>query len=149
MNPEWLRYYLGAKLNGKNEDIDFNPKTSCPRQLRPDRQVRQHRLARRRLHRQALRRQAGHVSDDGQALLASCAPAPPSPPTRPRVRQGPARDHAAGRQGQRYVDANKPWELAKQEGMDARLHDVCSTCIEAFRLLTIYLKPVLPALAAR
>jgi methionyl-tRNA synthetase len=47
-----------------------------------------------------------------------------------------------------YVDANKPWELAKKEGMEARLHDVCTVCIEAFRLLTIYLKPVLPALAA-
>jgi methionyl-tRNA synthetase len=33
--------------------------------------------------------------------------------------------------------------------MDARLHDVCTTCIEAFRLLTIYLKPVLPALATQ
>jgi methionyl-tRNA synthetase len=48
-----------------------------------------------------------------------------------------------------YVDQNKPWELAKLEGKDAVLHDVCSVCIEAFRLLTIYLKPVLPALAAR
>jgi methionyl-tRNA synthetase len=48
-----------------------------------------------------------------------------------------------------YVDANKPWELAKQDGQDARLQDVCSTCIEAFRLLSIYLKPVLPSLAAQ
>jgi methionyl-tRNA synthetase len=47
-----------------------------------------------------------------------------------------------------YVDANKPWELAKQEGQDARLQDVCSTCIEAFRLLSLALKPVLPALVA-
>jgi methionyl-tRNA synthetase len=46
-----------------------------------------------------------------------------------------------------YVDANKPWELAKKEGAEARLHDVCTVCIEAFRLLTLYLKPVLPALA--
>src|SRR5205085_4066863 len=46
-----------------------------------------------------------------------------------------------------FVDHNKPWELAKQEGQDTRLHEVCSVCIEAFRLLTIYLKPVLPALA--
>jgi methionyl-tRNA synthetase len=45
-----------------------------------------------------------------------------------------------------YVDQNKPWELAKQAGMEARLHDVCTTCIEAFRLLAIYLAPVLPAL---
>jgi methionyl-tRNA synthetase len=47
-----------------------------------------------------------------------------------------------------YVDQNKPWELAKQEGMDGRLQDVCTTCIEAFRLISLYLKPVLPALAA-
>jgi methionyl-tRNA synthetase len=46
-----------------------------------------------------------------------------------------------------YVDQNKPWELAKKEGQEARLHDVCTVCIEAFRLLTLYLKPVLPALA--
>ena len=46
-----------------------------------------------------------------------------------------------------YVDQHKPWELAKKDGADAALQDVCSTCIEAFRLLTIYLKPVLPALA--
>jgi methionyl-tRNA synthetase len=48
-----------------------------------------------------------------------------------------------------YVDANKPWELAKQEGQDARLQDVCSTCMEAFRLLSLALKPVLPALVAQ
>jgi methionyl-tRNA synthetase len=47
------------------------------------------------------------------------------------------------------VDQNKPWELAKQTGMENRLHDVCTVCIEAFRLLTLYLKPVLPALAAQ
>jgi methionyl-tRNA synthetase len=47
-----------------------------------------------------------------------------------------------------YVDANKPWELAKKEGMEARLHDVCTVCIEAFRLLTLYLKPVMPSLAS-
>src|SRR5690606_18596043 len=41
------------------------------------------------------------------------------------------------------------WELARQEGMEARVHDVCTTCIEAFRLLTLYLKPLLPAVAAQ
>ncbi|MFT3772309.1 MAG: hypothetical protein QM820_43495 [Minicystis sp.] len=44
---------------------------------------------------------------------------------------------------------NKPWELAKQAGRTHALHDVCTVCIEAFRLLTVYLKPVLPALAAQ
>ena len=33
--------------------------------------------------------------------------------------------------------------------MEAALHDVCSVCIEAFRVLTVYLKPVMPALAAQ
>jgi methionyl-tRNA synthetase len=55
-----------------------------------------------------------------------------------------------------YVDQHKPWEIAKQAATDgadsaasALLIDVCTVCIEAFRLLTLYLKPVLPALAAQ
>jgi methionyl-tRNA synthetase len=48
-----------------------------------------------------------------------------------------------------YVDRVKPWELAKQPGMDAALHDACTVCLEAFRVLTVYLKPVLPAMAAK
>src|SRR5438445_4849918 len=46
-----------------------------------------------------------------------------------------------------YVDANKPWELAKDPSKEAALHEVCSRLLEAFRILTIYLKPVLPQLA--
>jgi methionyl-tRNA synthetase len=48
-----------------------------------------------------------------------------------------------------YVNDHKPWELAKQEGQEARLHAVCSTALTMFRDLTRYLKPVLPALAAQ
>jgi methionyl-tRNA synthetase len=48
-----------------------------------------------------------------------------------------------------FVDQHKPWELAKQKDQEQALHDVCSVCIEAFRVLTIYLKPILPALAAQ
>jgi methionyl-tRNA synthetase len=47
-----------------------------------------------------------------------------------------------------YVDQHKPWELAKKADAADELHEVCSICIEAFRLLTVYLKPVLPKLAA-
>ena len=46
-----------------------------------------------------------------------------------------------------YVDANKPWELAKDPAKEGALQEVCSRLLEAFRILTIYLKPVLPALA--
>lgn len=45
------------------------------------------------------------------------------------------------------VNARKPWELAKQEGRESELHAACSEAIEAFRLLTLYLKPVLPRVA--
>ena len=47
-----------------------------------------------------------------------------------------------------YVDEEKPWELSKQTGSAARLQQVCSLAIDVFRLLTIYLKPVLPKLAS-
>ena len=48
-----------------------------------------------------------------------------------------------------FVDVHKPWDLAKQQGMEARLQGVCTVCVKAFRILTCYLKPVLPALAAQ
>jgi methionyl-tRNA synthetase len=48
-----------------------------------------------------------------------------------------------------YVDANKPWELAKDPANNPRLQEVCSRLLEAFRILSIYLKPVLPALATQ
>ncbi|MFQ5469175.1 MAG: methionine--tRNA ligase [Gammaproteobacteria bacterium] len=46
-----------------------------------------------------------------------------------------------------YINHHKPWEIAKQADGKATLHQVCTTCINIFRLLTLYLKPVLPVLA--
>ena len=46
-----------------------------------------------------------------------------------------------------FVDERKPWELAKQAGKERELHEVCSSALELFRVLTVYLKPVLPRLA--
>jgi methionyl-tRNA synthetase len=48
-----------------------------------------------------------------------------------------------------YVDANKPWELAKDPANNAKLQEVCSRLLESFRILTVYLKPVLPSLATQ
>jgi methionyl-tRNA synthetase len=48
-----------------------------------------------------------------------------------------------------YVDERKPWELSKRAGAEAELREVCSTALNLFRLLTIYLKPVLPATATQ
>jgi len=45
-----------------------------------------------------------------------------------------------------YIDEKKPWVIAKEEGNDAELHNVCSVAINLFRVLVTYLKPVLPVL---
>src|SRR5256885_646399 len=151
MNPEWLRYYLGAKLNGKNEDIDFNPDDFMAR-VNSDLIGKYVNIASRAAGFIAKRfdGKLGTVSEDGQALLAQLRGQ-----SEAVVQAFENRDTARAVREimqlcdrvNEYVDANKPWERAKQEGMDARLQDVCTTCIEAFRLLTIYLKPILPAVA--
>ena len=153
MNPEWLRYYLAAKLNAKNEDIDFNADDFMAR-VNSDLVGKYINIASRAAGFIAKRfgGQLGAVSDDGAALLDGL-----------RAQTAAIADHYETREYAKalretmaltdrvnaFVDQNKPWELAKQAGMDARLQDVCSVCIEAFRLLTIDLKPVLPALAAQ
>ena len=153
MNPEWLRYYLAAKLNGRNEDIDFNAEDFMAR-VNSDLVGKYINIASRAAGFIAKRfdGKLGAVSADGQALLS-------------QLQNGLSamadlfdqRDYAkalreamalADRVNE-YVDANKPWELAKKPDMDARLQDVCTTCIEAFRLLSTMLKPVLPQLAAQ
>ncbi|KGG93124.1 MULTISPECIES: methionine--tRNA ligase [Comamonas] len=152
MNPEWLRYYLGAKLNGKNEDIDFNPEDFMLR-VNSDLIGKYVNIASRAAGFISKRfdGRLGQVSEDGQALLAALREQQTA-----IVAAYEARDSARAAREimllcdkvNSYVDANKPWELAKKEGMDARLHDVCTTCIEAFRILTIYLSPILPGVAA-
>jgi methionyl-tRNA synthetase len=94
----------------------------------------------------------GEVSDDGTALLDALRAAKETIEPLYESREFAKASREVMLLTDRvnaYVDQNKPWELAKQQGMDARLQDVCTVCIEAFRLLTIYLKPVLPALAAQ
>ena len=153
MNPEWLRYYLAAKLNGKNEDIDFNADDFMAR-VNSDLIGKYVNIASRAAGFIAKRfaGKLGTVSADGAELLVTISSQKES-----IAALFDSRDYAKALREtmlltdrvNSYVDANKPWELAKQEGADARLQDVCSTCIEAFRLLTIYLKPVLPALATQ
>jgi methionyl-tRNA synthetase len=153
MNPEWLRYYLAAKLSARNEDIDFNAEDFMAR-VNSDLIGKFVNIASRSAGFIAKRfgGQLGTVSTDGQALLSALQAATPS-----IAAFYDQREYAKALREimlltdkvNSYVDQNKPWDLAKQEGQDARLHDVCTTCIEAFRLLSLQLKPVLPALAAQ
>jgi len=52
-------------------------------------------------------------------------------------------------QANQYIDEKKPWILAKEDGSAQLLQDVCSTALNLFRLLMLYLKPVLPAMAEK
>ena len=153
MNPEWLRYYLAAKLSGRNEDIDFNAEDFMLR-VNSDLIGKFVNIASRSAGFIAKRFQGqlGSVSADGQALLSAMQAATPGITVLYEEREyGKAlRDiMLLTDKVNAYVDQNKPWELAKQEGMDVRLHDVCTACIEAFRLISLQLKPVLPAMAAQ
>ncbi|MCI4440264.1 methionine--tRNA ligase [Tibeticola sp.] len=153
MNPEWLRYYLAAKLNARNEDVDFNRDDFMAR-VNADLIGKYVNIASRAAGFISKRFEGrlGEVSADGDALLEHLHDAVPHITDLYAEREFAKvlrEVMALADRVNAYVDQNKPWELAKQPGMDARLHDVCTTCIEAFRLLTLMLKPVLPALAAQ
>ncbi|MFN4004142.1 MAG: methionine--tRNA ligase [Hylemonella sp.] len=151
MNPEWLRYYLAAKLNSRVEDVDFNPDDFVAR-VNADLIGKYVNIASRAAGFISKRfgGRLGEISADGDAVLEHLRAAAAQVAELLGEREyGKAMREImllADRVNE-YVDQNKPWELAKQPGMEARLHDVCTVCIEAFRLLTLYLKPVLPAVA--
>ncbi len=153
MNPEWLRYYIAAKLNANVEDVDFN-KDDFMARVNSDLVGKYINIASRAAGFLAKRfggQTTAALGADGQALLSQLQAGRTTIAEQYEQRElGKVLREImllADRVNE-YVDANKPWELAKQEGQDARLQEVCTVCIEAFRLLSIYLKPVLPALVA-
>ncbi len=154
LNAEWLRYYIAAKLNAKVEDIEFNPEDFIAR-VNSDLIGKYINIASRAAGFLAKRfggRLSGDLGVEGRALLDGLRAASAEIRELYEEREfGKALRETmllADRVNE-YVDRHKPWELAKQTGMEAALHDVCSVCIEAFRVLTVYLKPVMPALAAQ
>lgn len=152
LNAQWLRYYIAAKLNARVEDIDFNPEDFVLR-VNSDLVGKYINIASRAAGFITKRFDGAlteAVGDEGALVLRTVQDALPG-----IARLYDQRDFAralrelmalADRVNE-YVDANKPWELAKQEGQEAALHAVCSVCLQAFRLLTLGLKPVLPQLA--
>ncbi|MFG6462651.1 methionine--tRNA ligase [Roseateles sp. DXS20W] len=154
LNAEWLRYYIAAKLNARVEDIDFNPEDFAAR-INSDLVGKYINIASRAagfLTKRFDGRLSADLGVEGRALLDALRAHSGTVAELYETREfGKAlrETMALADKVNEYVDTHKPWELAKQPGMDAALHDVCSVCIEAFRLLTIYLKPVLPALAAQ
>jgi len=154
LNPEWLRYYIAAKLNARVEDLDFNPADFIAR-VNSDLVGKYINIASRAagfLSKRFGGRLSADLGVEARVLLDGLRAHSATVQTHFEEREfGKALREVmllADRVNE-YVDRHKPWDLAKQPGMDAALHDVCSVCIEAFRVLTIYLKPVLPALAAQ
>lgn len=149
LNPEWMRYYIAAKLNSKIEDIDLNLQDFISR-VNSDLVGKYVNIAARASGFIA-KRFEGRLKDvSGSALLAKLAAESDT-----IAEQYENREYARALRDimaladavNEYVDANKPWELAKQEGQDARLHEVCSELINTFTMLTAYLAPVLPKVA--
>lgn len=149
LNPEWMRYYIAAKLNSKIEDIDLNLQDFISR-VNSDLVGKYVNIAARASGFIA-KRFEGRLKDVADSALLAKLTAQ----SEAIAECYESREYAKALRDimaladivNEYVDANKPWELAKQEGQDERLHEVCSELINAFTMLTAYLAPVLPKVA--
>ena len=152
MNPEWLRYYFAAKLNASMEDLDLNLDDFVAR-VNSDLVGKYVNIAS-RASGFLSKRFAGKINDAAMndSLLVQLRAAQKTIAEFYEAREyGKAmREIMAQTDAVNvFIDENKPWELARLEGKDDELHRVCSICLEAFRILTIYLSPVLPVVAAQ
>ncbi len=146
MNPEWLRYYLAAKLSGRNEDIDFNPDDFMAR-VNSDLIGKYVNIASRAVKFVPGGRLAAPQAGDtarATALVASVRALFESRDYGRALREIMA---FADEVNTRF-DSAAPWKLVK-EGKSAEAAAVCSSCLEMFKVMTACLKPVLPALAAQ
>lgn len=148
-NPEYLRYYYAAKLNGSMEDIDLNLDDFIAR-VNSDLVGKYVNIA---------SRTAGFVAKrfDGKLKAVENAEI-----TAMRAAATPIAESYANRDYARalreimkqtdvanaYVAEAEPWVVAKDASRTEELHTICSTALEMFRILTTYLKPVLPKMAA-
>ncbi|HEC30195.1 MAG TPA: methionine--tRNA ligase [Gammaproteobacteria bacterium] len=154
LQPEYLRYYFAAKLNDRVEDIDLNLEDFVAR-------VNSNLVGK---YINIASRTAGFISKRFNNKLASSIDVADIEAL--QKIQGAAEEIAhcyENRQfseamrkimvladvANEYVNDTQPWVIAKEDGQEERLHQVCTTGINLFRLLTIYLKPVLPDMATR
>jgi methionyl-tRNA synthetase len=151
LNPEYLRYYFAAKLGSGVDDIDLNLEDFVAR-VNSDLVGKVVNIA---------SRCAGFINKRFAGRLADECSEPGL--YQDFVSQGTdiAADYenrefghairkimALADRANQYIDANKPWVLAKQEGEEQTVQAVCSVGLNLFRVLMTYLQPVLPAMAA-
>lgn len=152
LDPECLRYYYAAKLNSRIDDLDLNLDDFVAR-VNADVVNKLVNLA---------SRNAGFIAKRFDGKLAATCTEPELYAEFANARTTIAEAYesrefsraireimALADKANRYVDDKAPWVLAKQEGADAQLQEVCSVGINLFRVLMAYLKPVMPLLAER
>lgn len=152
LDPECLRYYYAAKLNSRIDDLDLNLDDFVAR-VNADVVNKLVNLA---------SRNAGFIAKRFDGKLAATCTEPELYAEFANARATIAEAYesrefsraireimALADKANRYVDDKAPWVLAKQEGADAQLQEVCSVGINLFRVLMAYLKPVMPLLAER
>ncbi|HXA35794.1 MAG TPA: methionine--tRNA ligase [Steroidobacteraceae bacterium] len=152
MNPEWLRYYICAKLNSNVEDLDFNPDDFVAR-VNSDLIGKYVNIASRAAN-FITKHFAGELNFAGET-------APLAAQARDIARA--VAEHYETREFGKAMreimsladrinhdfDAHQPWVLAKNPAKRTELQDVCSRALQGFRLLSVLIAPVLPQLAAR
>ena len=156
MNPEWLRYYLAAKLNNKNEDVDFNAEDFMAR-VNSDLIGKYVNIA---------SRTSGFITKKFAGQLASGYENSPQEmfllrdfvEAMPSIRRAiEARDYSKALRdvmmltdrANEYVSERAPWDLSKNADKQDQLHTVCSFSLVMFKLLTLALKPILPDTAQK
>ncbi|MDH6248684.1 methionyl-tRNA synthetase [Polynucleobacter sphagniphilus] len=149
-NPEWFRYYFATKLNDSMEDLDLNLQDFVAR-VNSDLLGKYINIASRSAG-FLVKRFSGVVSDAAMnhPLLIEIKGA-----SEKIAQLYEGREYAKALRSimeladkvNSFVDENKPWEIAKSSDREAELQPVCSVTLEAFRLLTLYLKPVIPQVA--
>jgi methionyl-tRNA synthetase len=151
LNPEYLRYYFAAKLSSGVDDLDLNLDDFIQR-VNSDLVGKVVNIA---------SRCAKFVSKGNDGVLAASI-ADKALWHRVSAAADSIADYYEQREFGRaireimsladaaneYIAAKAPWQLAKEEGREQEVQDICSLGINLFRALMIYLKPVLPAMAA-
>ena len=151
LNPEWLRYYFAAKLNASMEDLDLNLQDFTAR-VNSDLLGKYINIASRSAG-FLVKRFGGIVDDSAMShpLLQQLADAKDEIADLYETREFAkalrrVMELADAVNG--FVDSNKPWEIAKDPSKEQELQTICSITLEAFRRLSLYLKPVVPNVAA-
>ena len=152
LDPEYLRYYFAAKSGSGVDDIDLNLDDFRQR-VNADLVGKVVNVASRCagfIHKRFGGKLAAAVHDE--ALLQEFTGAGESIAASYEAREyaRAMRDiMALADRANQYIDRHKPWEMARQDPGSAELQQVCSLGLNLFRILIIYLKPVLPGLARR